>query len=137
MQRKIKFLFLLSLSFILACNSIDSLSETDVQVLSKDQMIQVLTDIHIAEAKVNDLALSGDTVAVTQAKYFQFVCDKHQITPKQLEKSYQHYTKKPVLLDSIYQQVIVNLSELESAHKNDFMHSQTEQPDRLIENIVK
>ncbi len=136
MQRKFKFLLLFLSASILACNSFDSLSGADAQVLSKEQMIQVLTDIHIAEAKVSDLAMSGDTVTITQAKYYQVVYDKNNTNAKQFENSYKYYTTQPVMLDSIYQQVITNLAVLENTHKNDFMHSQ-EKSVRMIEDILK
>ncbi len=136
MQRKFKFLLLFVSAIILACNSFHSASTEDTEVLSQDQMIQVLTDIHIAEAKVTDLAMSGDTVAITEAKYYQVVFDKNKTNAKQFEKSYKYYTTKPVQLDSIYQQVITNLAVLENTHKNDFMHPQAV-PERLIENLVK
>jgi hypothetical protein len=81
--------------------------------------------------------MSGDTVQITQSKYLQFVCDKNKTSIKAFDDSYQFYTTQPVLLDSIYQQVIANLSLLESEHKNDFMKSQESTPERMIETIIK
>jgi hypothetical protein len=137
MQRKFKFLLIVATGLILSCNSFDKLTGQQSAILSKEQMVQLLTDIHIAEAKVSELGMSGDTVQVTQSKYLQFVCDKNKTSIKAFDDSYQYYTTQPVLLDSIYQQVIANLSLLESEHKNDFKISQESKPERLIETIIK
>jgi hypothetical protein len=137
MQRKIKFLLIVTGVLILSCNSFDSITGVQSEVLSKEQMVQILTDVHIAEAKVSELGMSGDTVQVTQSKYLQFVCDKNKTSIKVFDDSYQYYTTQPVILDSIYQQVIANLSLLESQHKNDFMKNQESKPERLIETIIK
>jgi hypothetical protein len=137
MQRKFKFLLIVATGLILSCNSFDKLKGQESAILSKEQMVQLLTDIHIAEAKVSELGMSGDTVQVTQSKYLQFVCDKNKTSIKAFDDSYHFYTTQPVLLDSIYQQVIANLSLLESEHKNDFMKSQESTPEQMIETIIK
>lgn len=86
-------------------------------LLSKDQMIEIITQIQLAEGKVvlereknKDYRLTGKEY--TQALYHQF-----DITPEQLIENLNYYQEKEDVLVDIYEEVIANLSTMEDEVK--------------------
>ncbi len=86
-------------------------------LISKEQMIEVLTQIQIAEGKVvlerekvKDYRLSGK-------KYTQEICQYYGITPEQLIDNLNYYQDQEDLLVAIYDEVLANLSTLEDGVK--------------------
>lgn len=86
-------------------------------LLSKKQMIEVLTQIQIAEGKVvlerekvKDYRLSGK-------EYAQEIYQHFGITPEQLVDNLNYYQDQEDLLVAIYDEVLANLSTLEDGVK--------------------
>ena len=80
-------------------------------ILPKDKMVQVITEVHIAEARVHIKTLPDSTS--TEAIGFQKIFEKESITRQQYEESLSFYIDHPVLLDSIYVQVLNELSKMQ------------------------
>lgn len=74
-------------------------------VLQPEAMKAVLKDVHLAEAYLNTLP-TEDSVKKVADGFYQNVFKKHQTDFKQFEKSMRYYAKHPVLLDSLYSQLI-------------------------------
>ena len=87
-------------------------------VLPKEKMAQVMTDIHIAEAE-KDLSGPPDLPApqaspVSKATInFQKIFEKHKITKEQYDKSLNFYIEHPELLDKVYEDVLNELSKMQ------------------------
>jgi len=83
-------------------------------VLPADIMVDVLTDLHLADAIINMENRKGIPVEQLSGAYFHFVMDKHGITMERFEESVRYYAYYANQMDAIYEKVIINLSLKES-----------------------
>ena len=89
-------------------------------ILPKEKMAQVITDIHLAEAEINLNSPApslpseqGDTISKIPIG-FEKIFEKNRITKSQYDTSITFYIAHPELLDTIYVQVINELSKMQS-----------------------
>jgi hypothetical protein len=89
-------------------------------LLSKEQMINILTDIHIAEAKVNMMNLrSYDSMQVLYRKLEGDIFKKYQVDTAVYNKSYQYYLENTKEMDEIYAALVDSLTLRENLGKID------------------
>lgn len=99
---------LISLLFLLSCGEPDNKPEG---LLSKEQMVNLLTDIHIAEARANRSQLrSYDSIQVYYKALEKDVFKKHKTDSTVYKKSYAYYLEHMKELDDIYAAVVDSLS---------------------------
>lgn len=89
-------------------------------LLNRQQMAAVISDIQLAESAVTQKNMHPDTSNMTQAGYYDFIYKKHAISKEDFEGSYQYYISTPDEMDSIYTVVleILNRQESEIRGKN-------------------
>lgn len=75
-------------------------------------MADILTDISIAEAGVNQAVVYKDSFDAPLKTYHDFIYKKYNTNQKEFTDNYTYYTQNPILLDSIYNDVLNNLTEL-------------------------
>ncbi len=110
-----RYLLLTSLLFLLvACNQSDS-----KDIIEKDKMAAILTDIHLAESYStllkDSLHQSGDRNLDSLNALYQTILGHYNISLKAFNTSFEWYKKHPSELDSIYQKVITNYSIMEDS----------------------
>jgi len=99
------FLFLLS-----ACGTKIAPPETSASI-PVDKMQQILKDIHVADGLANrEGEKSGATEALTKS-YYLSVFEKHQVKEEDFYQSMRFYMYEANLLDSIYANVIIEISK--------------------------
>ena len=79
-------------------------------LMTKEQMVPFLIDIHIAETKIKILKLDYDSSMAFFRKLEDEIYQKHQVTDSIYLLSYNYYMDQPALLLEIYEQVIDSLS---------------------------
>ena len=84
-------------------------------ILPKEKMARVLTDIHLAQAEVN-LHVLPDTTKKMPIN-FQKVFEKDTISKKQYEESLTFYIDHPEVLNEVYQEVVNELSKMQGSTK--------------------
>ena len=72
-------------------------------VLSQDDMVAVLLDVHIAEAAMKVVDTSAKRIE--KQEYYNTVFEKHRTTKEQFDKSLDWYARHPKLLAKIYDEV--------------------------------
>lgn len=91
------------LFFLAACDSEDSPPD---DVLSSDQMVAILSDIHIAESRIMQMHLKSMDSSVVMYDYFQKkLYTKHHTDSTQYKNSYNYYASDPKKLEAIYDRV--------------------------------
>ncbi len=86
--------------------------------LDKDRMINILIDIHIAEAKASGASLrSQDSVTVYYKTLEQDVFKKHGVDSTTYYNSYRYYMANIKQMDQIYAAVVDSLSLRENSIK--------------------
>ena len=107
--------FILSV-LLWSCGSQENKSTTiPDNILSKEKMAQVITDIHLAEAQAN-LTVKPDT-SLKEKPSFQKIFEKDSVTKQQYEESLSFYIDHPELLEKVYQEALNELSKMQASSK--------------------
>ncbi len=109
-----------TLCFISACSE-PKQEPIPVGIIAQDTMVQMLTEIHLLESSLSvriadESSLKNTRNAIKSKIYLNFGVSKEQFY-----KSYKYYAEKPVLIDSIYINVISEISkrQVEQTKKQD------------------
>lgn len=79
-------------------------------LLSKEQMVKVLIEVHLNEAKLNQLRVPRDSTAKVY-EIMERELLKHQgIEDSVYRKSFQYYLDHPMLMEEVYTVVVDSLS---------------------------
>lgn len=80
-------------------------------VLSHDEMVEVVLDVHIAEASIK--ILDSSAKRIERQEYYNVVFDKHHITKEQFDKSLDWYSRHPKALIAVYDDVKIKAEALQ------------------------
>jgi len=105
----VKKLLILSLTFILGACSGEEV-EPPKNLVSKEKMIGFLLDLHLAEAKINILAVPHDSAKLLYKHYEKYLFEKHGIEDSAYYKSFQYYLHDLQTMDEIYGAVVDSLN---------------------------
>lgn len=102
---KIRYYFALwLLSFVLySCKS------EPVDVLSQEKMIDILTDIHLTDAVLNEKRIFDKNIKDTLSSYYDYVWVKNDISYQEFKYSLNYYTQHTAVLNVMYDSVISRL----------------------------
>lgn len=89
--------------------------ELPADVLTKDEIVPVLVDIHLVEGARSGKLVLGDTNQLPD--YYARVYEKHNITAEEFRKSFDWYAQNPIQAKEVYAAVIEELSIMESEVK--------------------
>lgn len=92
-----------SLLYILLLILLSGCSVRPWGVLSHDEMVDVLLDVHIAEASMK--ILDPRAKRIEKQEYYNMVFEKHNTTKEQFDKSLDWYSRHPKNLIAIYDDV--------------------------------
>jgi len=110
------FLWFLIIPALFACNKQQSPPGSDPQkpdsLISRRQMVRILTDVHLTEAAVSFIRTRGDAPKNLTGDYFTAVFSKYKISRKNFESSFDFYKRDQENLIKIYEEVIGNLERL-------------------------
>jgi site-specific DNA-adenine methylase len=120
-MKKIYILLTILLLSISSCD--DPVVEKPEKLIPKEKMIEMLTDIHIAEATYN-IRKNQDSLLhnSNSADFYYSILKKYNEPDTIFEKSYIYYASNPKNFEKMYRQVMNNLNEMEqefSRRKNE------------------
>jgi hypothetical protein len=104
LNRLIFFLLLFS-----ACNDQDP-EKIPAEIISRDTMISILADLHIAEARIINAGPVFRDKTLKSA-YLQQVLTRAAIDSSRFLKSFEFYSDHPEIFSGMYEQVIVEISK--------------------------
>lgn len=96
-------------------------------ILDKQQMISLITDIHLTESALAQKQSQGAVVTDMALVYYDSLLVKHSVTKAQIDSSLLYYSRRPELFEDIYRQVITQLSKKE----NEIAEKKDQQSDTL------
>lgn len=100
-MKKLK--LLLFLTVLSGCNGTDS---PPSGALSENEMVNILADIHIMEARVSKMGLlSLDSSTIVSEKLKLDLLKKYKTDSSTYNKSYKFYSTQPNLFEGIYAEV--------------------------------
>lgn len=100
------------LIFLYSCN----FSGVPEGVLNQDEMKAVLKDMSLTDAYLTTIS-DSDSVKKVAPAYYQLVFKQHKTNLKQFEKSLNYYSTQPVLLDTMYNQIIAEFKKEKKERK--------------------
>jgi hypothetical protein len=106
-MKKIIFFVLL---FISACS--EKPVEIPADVISKDEMAKVLTDITLAQSAYST-RLKTDTIKYRLNDYVNQVLIRHSLEKEKFLVSLKFYSEHPKVLQQVYDSVITGLSKMQ------------------------
>ena len=83
-------------------------------ILTHDEMVKVLVDVHLAEAALFQQQGKGKDVKVYSKYYYDAIFREHKITRKQFDESLKYYQDHLKEFESVYQDVLTALSKKQS-----------------------
>ncbi|HPT30800.1 MAG TPA: DUF4296 domain-containing protein [Prolixibacteraceae bacterium] len=118
-------LLLLILMIFASCG--EDIGEKPANLLSRDQMVNVLTDIHLGDAVYQTRSFSNEKLMkYSESDFYYSILKKYHLADSVFEKSLIYYSGKPKEYEKIYTRVINKLTEMEQEEKK-----KTQQPIQL------
>ena len=109
---KINFGFvMMSFVFLLSCG--DKKKAVPHGLLNEKQMTSVMVDMQLADAMVLPDESKKDDNEKMQAQLYLSVLNKHHTTNKVFSDSWDYYLHTPEKMDTVYQQVINTLTQMQ------------------------
>ena len=109
---------LLSIVTFVRCNYDRTLTEQPPQLLSKQQMVSFLIDLHLTEAKMNYTEVrQADSTEILFRNYERYLMEKHGFTDSVYLESYAYYLDHMELMDEIYEEVVDSLNVMSTLEK--------------------
>jgi len=93
-------------------------------LIKEKQMINMLVDIHLAEATFNHLRYDSIVKNSSSVNFYYSVLEKYEVPDSVFEKSFVYYASNPKNFEKMYREVMTKLSETEqgfSGRKNDVL----------------
>ena len=82
--------------------------------LSKKQMVDILTDVYLAEGAITYHRMNKTLTEEKSASYFKLIFDEHHITHRILKDNLRYYNATPEEMEKIMEDVLANLSKLQA-----------------------
>jgi len=86
-------------------------------MLTQEQMSDILADMHLADAIISMKSGSIDSLRQAGVNMREYIYTKHHTNHQQFTESFEFYKHNPVLMDSVYSDVITKLSSKESQYR--------------------
>jgi hypothetical protein len=106
-------------AFLFLSCSQNSKEKTSIQtpdnLIPTEKMIDILTDVHIAEALLTQHQMHGKNTTYYTALYNTTILKKYKITRKSFMESIRYYAYNTVELEKIYTEVVTNLVKKQTA----------------------
>ncbi len=97
---------------MIACSSKNNAEKPTASIISKDSMILILTDMHLADADAQLRRVAFDSSKVLLKNDFETIFSHYNINTNRFKQSLKYYTAHPKEMDEMYVQVVTNLSKL-------------------------
>jgi hypothetical protein len=81
-------------------------------ILSEDQMVEVLVDIHLAEGIKQTGETTTDRTLLQISDMYQAVFEHHGITEESFRESFDWYSRRELIFDRVYEKVIERLNAM-------------------------
>jgi hypothetical protein len=109
------------ISLLLSLLVFSSCSKKEQQHLSSEKMQQIMLDVNLAEAysavvKSDSLKPRSERNLDSLAVFYRSVFKHYNVTREEFEQSLEWYKQHPEQLDSVYGQMIPQMSKLEAIY---------------------
>lgn len=110
-MKKIVLILISALIWFVACD--DPIISKPEHLIKQDQMIDMLVDIHKAEAMYNKFRNDTSRTYLSSSDFYFSVLAKYDVSDSVFEKSFMYYASEPKNFEKMYRKVMSQLSEKE------------------------
>jgi hypothetical protein len=96
---------------ILCCSCGES--DRDKNILTKAQMVKAMTEIYLAEQKINRLGVPRDSAEHEFERFKQLVFEKIDVKDSVFKRSFNYYMDRPKDMEFIFTALVDSLSLME------------------------
>lgn len=115
------------IGLLAACTDLDDKQPDNL--IPESQMAAVLTEIHLAEARVSRLGLgSMDSSNMVYKRLERQIFQKFKVDTSAYSKSYVYYSSHPLQMEAIYKQITENLKKKVDAQEKQLHAKKTTRP---------
>lgn len=125
-------LFFSVLLFLTACKS----NKTPSGIIKQPQMIALLTEIHIADGALYSVVQIPDSLYKHGTGKYLAIFKRFHTDSAQFKKSFRYYCLNPEKLQTIYEQILVNL-KLKADSLNELNKKQVAKDTKRIADSLK
>ncbi len=111
-----KLVTILVLLFFVITSCDDSVVPKPENLIKEKQMIDILVDIHLAEATYSRFRYDSTMTNNSSQNFYYSVLDKYHIPDSVFEQSFVYYASVPKNFEKMYRKVMNNLSEMEQQY---------------------
>lgn len=106
-------LLLLFGGMLIACAPKQTLSDIIIpeNIIQPDSIVEIICDLQIAEALLNDMKMKGQQTDSTGIKMFEAIFQKYHTTKETYQTSIRFYENNLLVYDEIYTRVITRLTQ--------------------------
>lgn len=108
--------FVLAIVFALTSCGDNSPIKKPKKLIKERKMIDMLTDMHMAESMFNHFRYDSAYKNVSSSVFYYSVLDKYQVPDSVFEKSFVYYASSPKKFERMYRKVMNKLSETEQEY---------------------
>lgn len=109
-------LVLALLLFFSACQKAEKTKAAKPAVfLTESQMVELITDVQILEAAINNRRNIGQSTNEIKTLWFNQLFEKHQVTDVVFQENLNYYNEKPAVMERILEEVLANIMQ-DQAH---------------------
>jgi len=111
MRKTIQIALFLLVILLVACD--EPMMPKPEHLIKENQMIDMLVDIHLAEATYNKFRYDSIMKNNSSTNFYYSVLNKYQVPDTVFEQSYVYYASVPKDFEKMYRKVMNKLSEKE------------------------
>lgn len=104
-MKKTAFSFFILMLILTACGK-EKKSRVPDNIISRDTLPVILSDVYLAEAGLSSLSRQGDTVNKKIPLFYEAIFKKHNTSRARFDSSISWYSQHPKLLFEIYQDAL-------------------------------
>ena len=97
---------------IMCCSCTDS-ERNNKDILTREQMVKTMTEIYLAEQKINRLGLPRDSAEREFDHFKQVVFEKIDVSDSVFKRSFDYYMDRPKEMEIIFTALVDSLSLME------------------------
>ncbi|WP_167610192.1 DUF4296 domain-containing protein [Maribellus sediminis] len=111
MKKRFQILLFALVFAVVACDK--PIMPKPKHLINEKQMIDMLVDVHLAEATYNKYRYDSVMQDNSSANFYASVLDKYAVSDSLFEQSYVYYASLPKKFEKMYRKVLSKLSEQE------------------------
>lgn len=113
-MKKLSVILFILLFTIISCD--EPVVPKPENLIKKNQMIEILVDIHLAEATYNKVRYDSTMKDMTSAHFYYSILEKYQVPDSVFEQSFVFYASVPKDFEKMYREVMNELSRIEQEY---------------------